>query len=192
MERGWQRVLRGGTLPDDNFYTLPITASGFGTATEYPGIMLGWGPIHYDATTGYVYSDGGEVINPANGAVVGNFNTSATFMVPDGSVGLAFFLSQTPADGTATTYTIKSFDINTFTPVGTLIIQNVNQYPTRLIRWGTSGLAFTTSTGFGASATGALYIINSSFVTDNKSRSLPRGNAQRTWKPTVVQSRALP
>jgi hypothetical protein len=168
-----------------DLYTFPITSAGFGAGTDYPGALQAAGAIHYDTTTGYVYDDNGEVLNPANGKVVGTFNTTgpvmsnvsywANVMVPDGSVGLAFFLRQTDVNigGNVTRYaTIESFDLNTFTPLGTLIIPNVNALPTHLIRWGTSGLAFTASIANGNSVSGAVYIINSSFVTDKQSRSL--------------------
>ncbi|NYF52698.1 YncE family protein [Tunturiibacter gelidoferens] len=175
-----------------DFYTIPVTSAGFGKVTDYGGLAGGFGQdIHYDAVTTYVYDDNGRIINPGSGTVVGTFNASG-LMVPDGSLGMAFFLGQSIDNFGSSTYTLQSFDIRHFTPIATLTINNVVGTPTHLIRWGTDGLAFTTSNEFGPPGTtgGAVYIVSGSFVQGTGSNVVPAeiSNVQRSWKhPQVVQ-----
>jgi hypothetical protein len=170
-----------------DFYTIPVTAAGLGTPTDYPGLVPGFFFfIHYDSSTGYVYDDDGGIINPATGTVVGTFAASG-LMIPDGTLGRAFFIGQTQANSGGSTYTIESFDIHHFTPISTLTIKNVNGFPTKLIRWGANGLAFTTYNpgATSASSAGSVYIINSSFVGGAGANStIPiQENVQLRWKP---------
>jgi len=171
-----------------DFYTVPVTASGFGTVTDDPGLVQGfYGLIHYDATTKYVYDDNGVVINPGVGQVVGSFDASG-IMVPDGKLGTAFFLGQTQSNGGSSTYTLESFDMQRFTPIGTLNVENVVGVPTHLIRWGSNGLAFTTEsteTGTSSSPTSAVYVISGAFVSAPPAVQVaepPQENVQRSWK----------
>ncbi len=170
-----------------DFYTIPVTSAGFGTVTDYPGLVGGFGSnIHYDATTGYVYDDDGVVINPSAGSIVGTFQSSG-LMVPDGANGKAYFLGQTTGDAGTSTYTIQSFNINTFDPISGVTIQNVIGTPTHFIRWGSDGLAFTSASGVGTSTeTGAVYILSGSLVSAplDQAGTTPHAtseNVQRTW-----------
>jgi hypothetical protein len=172
-----------------DFYTIPVSASGFGSVTDYPGLLPGFGDrIHYDTVTKYVYDDDGVVVDPITGIQAGTFNASG-LMVPDGALGTAFFLGQDLADSTGTTYTLESFDIQKFTPIATLTIPNVIGMPTHLIRWGADGLAFTTTSVGASSSTpaGAVYVVSGPFVSGTgaaaRSAKPPAHNVQRTWKP---------
>ncbi|MGD1071163.1 MAG: IPT/TIG domain-containing protein [Bryobacteraceae bacterium] len=143
-----------------DFYSIPVTASGFGKVTDLGALVGGFGvSIHYDPATGYIYEDSGQIVNPAAGAVVGTFNASG-LMVPDGPLGTAFFLV-----AGSTGVTVTSFDMQRFTPIATIAISNVVGSPTHFIRWGTNGLAFTTASNFLATTPGgAVYILSGSFV----------------------------
>lgn len=169
-----------------DFYSVPVTASGFGTVTDYAGLVPGFfALIHYDATTKYVYDEDGEVIDPNAGQVIGTFAASG-LMVPDGASGTAFFLGQTQNNFGSSTYTLESFDIHKFTPIATLTISNVVGTPTHLIRWGTDGLAFTTenSSATTPSTMGAVYLISGTFVSNSAAYGgpVPEANVQRSWK----------
>jgi uncharacterized protein (TIGR03437 family) len=167
------------------FYTAPVSAIGFQSVASYPvGSSSGFSGngIHYDAVTNYVYGDDGSVVNPASGLKVGTFTLAqsnspigSALMVPDGSLGLAFFLYGGLNSGG--TYTIESFDINHFTPVAAVTIPNVAGVPTHLIRWGSNGLAFTTGPGFGGqpSSASAVYLISGPFVGSTQGPSLVSG-----------------
>ncbi|MGP8094599.1 MAG: IPT/TIG domain-containing protein [Candidatus Sulfotelmatobacter sp.] len=169
--------------PSFDFYTLAVNASGFGTVTDYPGVVPGFFyHIHYDAPTGNVYDDDGVVVNPSNGTAIGTFAASG-LMVPDGTLGAAFFLGQTQQELGTTSYTIESFNITTFAPVGSFTINNVTGAPTALIRWGTNGLAFTTIDSSQSPPTGGVYLLSGSFVSGAARRGAsPAENVQRTWK----------
>lgn len=189
-----------------DFYAIPVTSAGFGSVSDYPGLAPTSGDvrnafeIHFDPTTNYVYYDNGEVIDPGSGTLVGTFSAGGV-MVPDGSLGKAFFVGKLKADAGTTTYTLESFDIHSFTPIATLTIQNVVGVPRHLIRWGSDGLAFTTcsygyvsfscpinsdvqGTGDEMGTPGGIYIIQGSFVNGSASRTAPAPteNVQRTWR----------
>jgi hypothetical protein len=167
-----------------DFYTAPVTANGFGTVTDYPYTFNTFGTkIHYDATTGYVYDEDGIVVNPQNGTIVGTFAANG-LMVPDGTIGRAFFLVQVN-EASYSNYTLESFDINTLEPISSLVITGVIGTPSRLIRWGSNGLAFTASTYDYSTktTTGAVYLVSGSFVTGSKSGDVPnpKENVKRPW-----------
>jgi len=177
----------GADLSDTGFvfYTVPVTANGFGTVTQYPYTFNTFGTkIHYDAATGYVYDDDGIVVNPQNGTIVGTFAANG-LMVPDGTIGRVFFLVQVN-EASYSNYTLESFDINTLEPISSLVITNVIGTPTRLIRWGSNGLAFTASTYNYSTktTTGAVYLVSGSFVTGSTSSESPKPteNVKRTWE----------
>jgi hypothetical protein len=180
-----------------DFYTVPVTSAGFGSQTDYPGLISNFGDeIHYDATTNDIYEDTGAIIDPTSGAIVGTFDASG-LMVPDGSLGTAFFLGQLNGDAGSSTYTLESFDIQHFTPIATMTINNVVGTPTHLIHWGSDGLAFTTSnfTGSSSAAAGAVYLISGPFVSGSSSKtgSVPLENVRRTWKiPKLTISTPAP
>ncbi len=170
-----------------NFYTIPVTASGFGTVTNYGGLAGGFGDlIHYDATTNLIYTNDGVVINPSTGAKAGEFDASG-IAVPDGANGIIFFIGQPESSIGTSTFTIQSFDIIHFTPIGTLTMNNVIGSPTHMIRWGTNGLAFTTTNDLSGlepnQQPGATYILSGSFVTTkDRVRGATTENVHRTWQ----------
>ena len=179
-----------------DFYTIPVTSAGFGKVTDYSGLVPGFfGHIHFDKTTGYVYDEDGKIINPANGTVVGTFGASGV-MAPDGTIKRAFFVGQTQGAAQGT-FAIESFDIDHFTPIATLTLTNVVGTPTHIIRWGSSGLAITTSNqepGVGQTG-GAVYLVNGSFVDGSSSAVVarPTENVQRTWPhPQVLTRQSVP
>lgn len=164
-----------------DFYTVQVTSSGFGAVTDYPGLVPGfYCHIHYDPPTGYIYDDDGEVVNPGNGTVVGTFDASG-IMVPDGTLGEAFFIGQTENNLGTSTYTLESFNIQTFTPIASLTISNVPGSPTSLIRWGSDGLAFTANNESSPEA-GAVYLVSGSFVSGTANQSAPRENVRLSWR----------
>lgn len=158
-----------------DYYAAPVTASGFGTVTDYGGLAGGFGDIlHYDATTNLLYTDYGVVIDPSTGLKAGQISASG-LAAADGKNGLIFYLGQTTANLGSSTYTIESFDINRLTPVSSINLPNVIGTPSQFIRWGTSGLAFTT-------VPGGVYLYTGSFVTTSaRPARLPAENVRRTW-----------
>lgn len=172
-----------------NFYSIPVNAQGFGTVTSYGALAGGFGDeLHYDATTQLLYTNDGVVIDPSTGTKIGEFSASG-LAVPDGKNGVIYFLG-TSSFGSQN-YSIESFDINHFTPIASLPVNNVVGTPTHFIRWGTNGLAFTTtSTNSTGTPNGEVYLISGSFVSANfRPAAKPTQNVVRTWK--LPRSRSL-
>jgi hypothetical protein len=137
-----------------DFYTFAVNSSGVTLSQDFPAIFSSFrNKIHFDSGAKLIYGDEGHVVNPSTALPVGNFNTSGP-MVPDSSLGAAFFVSVS-----ANSATIQSFDLTHFTPIGSITIPNVTGGPVRLIRWGQNGLAFDTN-GPG----GQVYLVGGEFV----------------------------
>jgi hypothetical protein len=134
-----------------NFYTLSVTSDGVMLNQNFPGVDDGT-PMHFDAGTKLIYTDGGRIIDPSTGTVIGSFASSGGAMVPDSGLNLAFF-----AKSNLGVMTIQSFNLTTHGLVDTITIPNLSRDPLRLIRWGQNGLAFITNDG-------NLYTLGGNFV----------------------------
>jgi hypothetical protein len=157
-------------------FTIPVNSNGLGVVTTYNATFRGDGSrLHFDATTGYVYGDSGEVVNAANGVPVGNFRDShasaswpGPLSVVDSSLKRFYkLLEVNEPDPTTplqriTKFQIEVFDLTHFQLLSTIDIPNSVGHPTNFIRWGQAGLAFVTSAG--SSAAGKLYILDGTFV----------------------------
>jgi hypothetical protein len=130
-----------------DFYTLSVNSSGVSLTSDFPNTFSSFhNNIHFDPGTKLVYSDDGHVLDPATGASIGTFPISGLMtpvMVPDSSLNLAFFATQTGSSAIA----IYSYNLTTFAPVSSIFFSVVNGNPVRLIRWGQNGLALNTDAG---------------------------------------------
>jgi hypothetical protein len=157
--------------------------------------FLGLRP-HFDVVTGLIYSDGGAVTQPSTLAQVGNFQASG-LMVPDSTLGLAYFLGQTTSQiggnyGQGTeNYTLQIFNLKTYALLDSIVIPNVIGLPIQMILWGTSGLAFTTENGDyeGDNAPGLTYLLSGPEIASGNPavRRPPAGteHVRSTWKPRL-------
>jgi hypothetical protein len=163
-----------GTTNGSAFYSMSATSAGLQlqTQTSVAGSSLS-NNLHFDSTTGNLYSDSGKVIDPATGAVIGSFPLNALqggfignpVMVPDGKLNIAYFVGQT-IDGGSGNCAIEAFDLTHFTLLGTIPIANVSGTPSKIIRWGSNGLAFLTGGIDRLSTTGdGVYLVSGGFVT---------------------------
>lgn len=127
--------------------------------------------LHFDATTGYLYSDSGVVTDPATNTVLGTFPSSSIqggfngspIMAPDGTLNIAYFLGQTSYDAAPGNYVVEAFDLKQRTFLGAIPLTGIVGTPYKMLRWGTNGLAFLT-TGNGTAGYG-VYLISGAFVT---------------------------
>lgn len=166
--------------PNPNFYVLSVNASGVQVSSDYQD--AGESLLHYDATTGYVYLDNGQVVNPSTGAVVGTFPLNSVqggfsldpVMVPDGTLNIAYFVGHTQEATNSNDYVLEAFDLTHFTLLGAVQISNVAGWPRKLIRWGANGLALLTNGGAGNP--GGVYLISGAFVTSPTAQN--RGTTQ--------------
>jgi IPT/TIG domain len=106
--------------------------------------------VHFNAATGFAYGNDGHVADPATGTVVGSFAVGppsvTNLMIPDSSLGKAFFLTQTQTAGN-TTVTLQSFNLTSFALLNSMTIPNLKGTVQSLVRWGQNGLAFNTDQG---------------------------------------------
>ncbi len=169
-----------------DFYTVPVSSSGFGLAKDYGGLAGGFGSnIHFDPVSGYVYDDDGAVINPSTATLAGTLNASG-LVVPDGKLGVVFVLGQSLDTYGSGTYTLESFDMKHYTPIASMTISNVVGIPTHMVRWGTNGLAFTTTEPSYLSSQSAaqVYLVSGSFVSaagQGAATAKPTENVHRSW-----------
>lgn len=158
-----------------NLYTYGVDSSGL--TLDSRNIVLNppststLQDIHFDAGTGYLYSDNGWVIDPSNGSVIGDFKASG-LVVPDSSLHRVFILGQVAAQSGTSNYTIQSFDQTAFAPVHSLTLNALVGTPVAFVRWGATGLALVTYNQK-ADATngpaGVLYIVSDSTVVSAQS-----------------------
>lgn len=151
-----------------NFYSFAVDSSG--VALSQKADVVGASPIHFDATTGYVYNDAGQVMNPDTMTVFGNYNASGVLAV-DSTLNRVFILGQTTAQNGTSNYTLQSFNQTQYTPVSSITLSSIEGTPVAMTRWGNNGLAFVTYNAT-ASATGGpagmLYILeDTTFVSAN-------------------------
>jgi hypothetical protein len=149
-----------------------VTSAGYPYVFEI-GATANAQRIHFDATSGLVYSDYGRVVNAATGDLAGTFNLDplytqtnfSTLSVVDAAQGVVFFLGQTIAQWFAHLgYTIVAFDKATYRPLRVLDLPQVAGTPTSFVSWGRAGLAFNTvSSGYSGSTSG-IYLLDGSFV----------------------------
>jgi hypothetical protein len=88
-------------------------------------------------------------------------------MVPDSKLGRAYFLGQTPSQTAGNSessiaFTLQIYDLKTKALLASIVIPNVIGYPNQMVRWGNSGIAFTTENGDyqGNNAPGLTYILS--------------------------------
>ncbi|MGE5625706.1 MAG: IPT/TIG domain-containing protein, partial [Bacillota bacterium] len=131
--------------------TIPIQSTG--------GLWAG-GPMHVDLGSGLVYADGSaNVIDPVGGAVAASYPVSGV-MVPDSSLGCAYFIYQTEAQAGTSDWTLACYSTTDQTLTRSIAIPSLNGAPTKMMRWGNEGLAFITDGGY-------IYFVSGQVVTGN-------------------------
>ena len=117
--------------------TMTVDSSGV-TVTGTNRLTLG-NSLIFD--NGLLYSSSGQVLNPTTGDLVGTFAAGfGAILAVDSANGRVYFLT-----GSSPNLQLRAFDINSFLPLGFVNISGVNGNPTSLVRWGTNGLAFRTT-----------------------------------------------
>jgi hypothetical protein len=129
------------------------------------------GSLHFDSTTGYIYTDTGAILDSGSAAVVARFPVNAlqsgfspTLMIPDSKLNIAYFLGH-PTDGSGPGTIIEAFDLTHFNLLGAVSIPNVFGTHYKFVRWGNNGLAFLTTDSTGTGAAAGVYLVSGAFVT---------------------------
>ena len=175
-----------GTYASTSLTTANVTSSGVSSINNYPYDFPAAYPatqkIHFDQLTGYLYSDGGQVVNPATGDVIGSFNLSGflseyvpTLCVVDSSI--VFFLGQTEKQYSHNAgYTIQAFDKTTYRLLGSLNIPQSTGSPVDFVRWGNAGLAFNVVPSSTVNLPSAIYLVDGSFVNSSQPADFSNGS----------------
>jgi hypothetical protein len=135
-----------------------------------------------------VYYASGKVFDLAAGRPVGSFDVGnqSSWVAVDPNTRRAFFLSAGYSQST-----IKAFDIDTFRPIGTIVLPALPFAPTNLVRWGADGLAWRDDGG-------QVYIMRSTLVNPNATVPAPTPAVSPTPVPsptppaTFVRSLDIP
>jgi len=125
-------------------YAFTVDASGVTLGTVQPG-----GPVgreHYAQSL--LYLDGGAIVDPASLTSTGAFAApkSNLFMTPDVTGNRAFFLNTATASSSFAGMQLESYDLSNEASIATVPTPFGNSSATRLLRWGTAGLAFVDTT----------------------------------------------
>jgi hypothetical protein len=183
---GGDSIYAQSSASSQDLFALSVSSSGVTFDKFYFSVGgLGY-QLHYDAGTGYLYSDGGRATNPADGSAIGDFKASG-LVAPDSKLGRAFFLGQTSDQGYGT-YTLQVFDIRNFELIKSIVIPDVIGLPARLVRWGDSGLAFVTCCGSvsGNNAPGLVYVLSGPAISGPASTTTTPAATEHVhlrWKP---------
>jgi hypothetical protein len=131
-------------------YDFAVDSNGLSSPVPYTQAFQGFfRRIHYDSSTGRIYSDEGSVVDPASGVRVGDFPGAYWHGVAvDGTLQKAWLISSTPFTGEPSDLTVSAFSLDTFAQIDSVTIPNGQGQVLQLIRWGSDGLAFCTDLGF--------------------------------------------
>jgi hypothetical protein len=128
---------------------LAVTGSGLSLIDS--NSLANWSGRDFKFLDGLIYTASGDVINASTYSVVGSYSRIGAFTIrPDPVSKRLFTVTVLGVDDSVAT--VQVFDVKTLSLIGSLDIPNlaitaIPQYPryTGLVRWGSDGLAFRTS-----------------------------------------------
>lgn len=148
----------GGGYPSAPFAILTTDSSGITNYTFEDGIVGVNENFKYQS--GLMFTWGGTVFNPATATILGSL-TNCSIVEPDLQAGRIFSMGSQPVLGQPAAWTLYAWNTSNLQQVGSLAIPGVNDGgPTTLIRWGTSGVAFSISSWY----QNQLFIVRTSLV----------------------------
>lgn len=129
-----------------DLYAFSVDESGVVLRDTYRNAFSTYGvATRFDRGTGLLYAEDGRVIDPATGLLAGTYPVSGQYgrrMVPDSSLGSAFFVAGESYSGSH--LTLSAYDLAQYYPTRSTTISFAGGAARRLIRWGPDGLAFLT------------------------------------------------
>jgi len=122
---------------DFGFRTMNVDINGVNTLSTAGGLISGFG-VDIEHAAGVVYSTSGKAVSPTGPILLGTYTGagSSSAVAPDPANDRIYFL--------ASNGTIRIYELSTFVFVDDIEI-DVSGNADDLIRWGTNGLAFTTT-----------------------------------------------
>ena len=126
---------------DFGFRRMEVTASGIAIVDVTKQLTNDF-RVDITYSNGRIYMTSGAIIDDESKTLVGTLNTSG-LVCPDAALKRAWVLS-TSRSGVNK---LKAFNTDTFLEVASQPLPDIEGTPTRLIRWGKTGLAFRTNGG---------------------------------------------
>ncbi len=158
-------VIKFGTSPnwlygynnetsDFGFRRMTINGDGIKIVDSSPNLISGYGS-DIRAEGGWVYSNGGRVIDPISKSLMGTYSglQGSSIVIPDPTVGRTFFLT-----ATNTAVKLSAYNQETFIPLSSVDVVSNSYTPRNGIRWGKDNIAFIVS------GTTQIYLVQSSLI----------------------------
>lgn len=139
-----------------------LLASTRTTLTSTAGVWSG-SAMHLDPASGLIYADDSTaVVDPTGPSITSAVYPVSGVMIPDSTLGCAYFITQTQAqiDAAAGDWTLSCYSTTDQTLTRSIVIPAVVGAPTKMLRWGNEGLAFITDGGY-------IYFVSGQVVTGN-------------------------
>src|SRR5688572_20416547 len=124
-----------------DFHRMTVNSFGVQNGTRISNLFDAT-DIRFD--NGLIYSTSGQVVNPETSTVVGSFSGfgfGTRLVLPESATNRVFFLEENFNESV----TIRVYDQTTRALYGTMVVPGVKGIIGSLIRWGTNGIAFRTS-----------------------------------------------
>ena len=154
--------------------TMTVDSTGV-TVTGSVPFGGGFGGIKLN--NGLIYGASGQVIEAATGKIQGTYSLGSGFSASTFAIDLLnnriFFMAQSFSSN----YQLSAFNLDDFLPIGTATVPGISGTPGGLVRWGTNGLAFRTTSN-------QVFLVQTTLV--NSSDPLPA--ATPTPSPTPSPS----
>ena len=137
-------------------------------------------------SNGLLYSGQGRVVDPEAKTLIGTFQqTFSNSMAVDDANHRVFFVG---SNGNGN-ITLQAFDSNTFLLIGSVTIPGNFSSPFSLVRWGATGLAFTTTQNQFTTDPAQVFILQTELV--SKAAPIPTGVQFESDKFTVFEGGTL-
>ncbi len=160
-----------------NFFQIAVDGSGAREIANFPGKFAPfYSTIHYDRGNRLLYGDFGAVVDPRTGEDAGGITDAQGLVAPDSSGNAIYYGVWTTLQGDMT---VQVFDPKTRQLRETRTLRKVLGDRTHFIRWGDTGLAFTTTSGFA-------YLTDSNGPRQAELPVIPRKSATITVIPIVA------
>jgi len=142
------------------FRRIGIDASGATLLSDTRDTVVTYSDWEIKYGAGRLFTPGGRVFDPVAGTNITTVPYSG-LVAPDETDSKVFYLA-----GSGSVWTLYALDITNLQMTGSVTITNVSGSPSRLIRWGTDGLAFRTTGG-------QVFIIRTFLADDRNNNGLP-------------------
>jgi hypothetical protein len=149
----------------DTLLEVSVNSSGGTLTTQWNNFLEGSGNIEYDA--GLIYSNGGQVFDPATGDLAGSYDVGGNFstgnyLLPESAINSTFVVGISPFFASLG---ITSYNLSHFTPNAVIDLSQLSGSVTpSFISWGKNGLAFVIGTGCCGSEVFQMVLVQSAMM----------------------------